>query len=65
MERERGGKEQISEMGIERGRERGREKRERRDGDRGESLVHLCDVIENAEDMHGLCVPYLIFMRHC
>ena len=53
MERERGGKEQISEMGIERGRERGREKRERRDGDRGESLVHLCDVLENAEDKTG------------
>ena len=58
MERERGGKGKIGEMGIERG-------RKRRDGDRGESLVHLCDVIENAEDMHGLCVPYLIFMRHC
>ena len=28
LEREIGGKEQISEMGIERGRERGREKRE-------------------------------------
>ena len=31
LEREIGGKEQISEMGIERGRERGREKREIRE----------------------------------